>query len=219
MTDTHHTAPDDVLMGYATGTLSQAFDLVLATHVSLSDDARARLETFEALGGAVLCDLDAEDLDRAAPAPDSLQQTLAKIDGAAPAPRPTSHATGLFPTPLQDAVGGDETAVSWRAVGGGVKQCVLHSDEGGIARLLLIPAGREMPVHSHHGSEMTLVLQGAYRDEGGRFARGDLEVADTEITHQPIAEPGEDCICLVATDAKLRFRSLLPRLAQPFIGI
>jgi putative transcriptional regulator len=219
MTDTHHTAPDDVLMGYATGTLAKAFDLVLATHVSLSDDARARLETFEALGGAVLCDLDAGDLAQAAPAEDSLQQTLEKIGGAAPLARRAVPAQGIFPTPLQDAVGGDASAVTWRPLGGGVKQCVLHSDDGGVARLLLIPAGREMPVHSHHGAEMTLVLQGAYCDEGGRFARGDLEVADTEITHQPIAEPGEDCICLVATNAKLRFRSLLPRLAQPFIGI
>lgn len=221
MTDTHHSAPDDVLMGYATGTLAKAFDLVLATHVSLSDDARARLETFEALGGAVLDDMDAEDLESASVNEVSFEQTMAKILGTLPPEPKTPAATNkaTFPTPLQNVVGGDEDAVQWRSLAGGVKQCVLHSDDGGTARLLLIPAGRAMPVHSHNGAEMTLVLKGAFRDEGGVFARGDLEVADTQVTHQPIADPGEDCICLVATDAKLKFQSLLPRLAQPFIGI
>jgi putative transcriptional regulator len=96
---------------------------------------------------------------------------------------------------------------------------VLYSDENGTARLLKIPAGRSMPEHSHNGTEMTLVLKGAFRDEDGVFARGDIEVADTNVSHQPVAEPGEDCICLVATDARLKFQGLLPRIAQPFLGI
>lgn len=216
MTDTTHSVPDDMLMGYASGSLAKAFDLVLATHVSLNDDARARLETFEALGGAILCDMDIDDM--ADVGEDSLAQTMAKIRGSAPIERPEPSA-GLFPTPLQTMVGGDAEAVRWRSIGGGVKQCVLHSDEDGTARLLSIPAGRAMPAHSHHGTEMTLVLQGAYRDEDGVFARGDLELADTDTNHQPIAEPGEDCICLVATNAKLKFQGLLPRIAQPFLGI
>ncbi|GAB5449431.1 ChrR family anti-sigma-E factor [Gymnodinialimonas sp.] len=213
MTDTHHSVPDDMLMGYASGSLAKAFDLVLATHVSLSDDARARLETFEALGGAVLCSMDTAEV-----AEDSLEQTLAKIRGSAPIERP-APSVGTFPAPLQAMVGGDEDAVRWRSVGRGVKQCILHSDEGGTARLLLIPAGKAMPAHSHHGTEMTLVLKGAFRDEDGVFARGDLELADADTNHQPVAEPGEDCICLVATNAKLKFQGLLPRIAQPFVGI
>lgn len=200
-------------MGYATGALPMAFDLVVATHVSLSDDARARLETFEALGGVVL-----EDLDQVAISEDSLEQTLAKISGASPSERPIV-VPGTFPTPLQNAVGGDEDAVRWRYVGRGVKQCVLHSDDTGTVRLLKIPAGRSMPAHSHNGTEMTLVLKGAFRDDDGVFARGDIEVADTDVSHSPVAEPGDDCICLVATDARLKFQGLLPRIAQPFLGI
>lgn len=213
MTDTQHPLPDAVLMGYATGTLTQAFDIVVATHVSLSDDSRARLESLEAIGGAVL--------DRIAPAEidaDSLQRVMGRIDGQAPVARRAS-AAGTFPAPLRALVGGDEDAVRWRSLGGGVRHCVLHSDEGGTARLLKIPAGRAMPAHSHNGTEMSLVLKGAYRDEDGIFARGDIEVADASTSHRPVAEPGEDCICLVATDARLKFQGLLPRIAQPFLGI
>jgi putative transcriptional regulator len=209
----HHIS-DDLLMGYAAGALPQAFDLVVATHVSLSDDARARLAGFEELGGVVLSDMEEAEL-----AEDSLEQTLARISGTPVREKPEAPSNGVFPEPLRKVVGGDETAVKWRSLGTGAKQCVLHNDDGVSARLLYIPAGQAMPEHGHRGMELTLVLKGAYRDETDRFARGDVEFADQDMDHTPIAEEGEDCICLVATDQRLKFKGLLPRIAQPFFGI
>jgi putative transcriptional regulator len=209
-----HQISDDLLMGYAAGALPSAFDLVVATHVSLSDDARARLAGFEELGGVVLSDIEEAEI-----AEDSLERTLARIAGGPgrePAPRPSR---GIFPEPLRKVVGGDEEAVAWRNLGMGTKQCVLESEDGASARLLYIPAGQAMPEHGHRGMELTLVLKGAYRDESDRFARGDIEFADEETHHTPVAEGDEDCICLVATDSRLRFKGWLPRIAQPFIGI
>lgn len=210
---THH-IPDDLLMGYAAGALPQAFDLVVASHVSLSDDARARLAGFEALGGAVLADMDEADL-----AHDSLERTLARIAGEPQQPRPVRPQSGIFPEPLRKIVGGDEDAVEWRKLAMGTKQCILHSEDGASARLLYIPAGQAMPEHGHRGMELTLVLKGAYRDEADRFGRGDIEFADDDTDHTPVAEQGEDCICLIATESRLRFKGLLPRIAQPFLGI
>ena len=40
---------DDLLMGYASGILPEAFSLVVATHISLCDECRARLASFEAI--------------------------------------------------------------------------------------------------------------------------------------------------------------------------
>jgi putative transcriptional regulator len=76
-----------------------------------------------------------------------------------------------------------------------------------------------VPDHGHGGLELTCVLQGAFRDEDMRFARGDIEVATEEVDHTPIADISEDCICLAVTDAPLKFKGWLPRLAQPFLGI
>ena len=76
-----------------------------------------------------------------------------------------------------------------------------------------------MPDHGHRGLELTLVLQGAFQDEDGYFARGDIEIASEEISHVPVADISEDCICLAVTDAPLKFKGLIPRLAQPFLGI
>jgi putative transcriptional regulator len=87
------------------------------------------------------------------------------------------------------------------------------------ARLLYIPASSKVPDHGHRGLELTLVLAGSFYDEGAWFRRGDVEEADATVEHQPVAGPEEACICLAVTDAPLRFRSLIPRLAQPFLGI
>jgi len=76
-----------------------------------------------------------------------------------------------------------------------------------------------VPDHGHRGTELTLVLQGAFVDATDRFAAGDIEVANEDLNHTPVAEQGMDCICLAATDAPLQFKGLLPRLAQRFIGI
>ena len=64
-----------------------------------------------------------------------------------------------------------------------------------------------------------MVLRGSFTDDGQRFGVGDVETADSDLEHQPVAEPGEDCICLAVTDARLRFRGVFARLVQPFIGI
>jgi putative transcriptional regulator len=46
-----------------------------------------------------------------------------------------------------------------------------------------------------------------------------VECADEAVEHTPIAEAGEDCICLAVTDAPLKFRRLLHKVAQPFLRI
>jgi putative transcriptional regulator len=214
----HH--PSDAhLMAHAAGVLPEAFGLVVATHVSLCDECRARLGSFEALGGAVL-----EDCDAAPMSDDSLSATLALIDAApglrfAEKPVPRNHSRTGLPQPLRDYVRGDLDQVRWRPVGMGVRQALLPTQGGARVRLLHIPAGQAVPDHGHKGLEMTLVLRGAFRDQTDRFGPGDVEVAGDGFEHTPVAEAGEDCICLAATEAPLRFNALLPRLAQPFLRI
>lgn len=216
MNSIKHHLTDALLMGYSAGTLPEAFNLVVATHISLCDECRARMHEFDAVGGAMIEEMGEVALDDGA-----LAATMALI-AAAPRVegrrRPEPEA-GVFPKPLRDYVNGDLDAVKWRRIGGGVSQAVLRTSKDATVRLLKIPAGVAVPDHGHRGTELTLVLQGAFRDATDRFAAGDIEVADEEMVHTPIAEPGLDCICLAATDAPLRFNSLIPRIAQPFLGI
>lgn len=216
---THHIAhhlTDPLLMAYSAGSLPEAFNLTVATHISMCDDCRARLGAFDSVGGALMMQGAAADM-----APGSMAATLAAAKstpvGTMRAARPAT--VGSLPAPLAGYVGGDIDAIKWRAVGMGVRQAVLPTSGPATARLLHIRAGAAVPDHGHRGTELTLVLQGAFLDEAERFGRGDIEVANEDLHHTPIAEDGEDCICLAATDAPLRFRSWVPRLAQPFLRI
>ncbi len=211
MTIKHHLS-DPLLMGYAAGTLPEAFSLVVATHVSLCDECRARLEAFEAVGGAVL------ESETAAMSEASLDACLARLATPVKAPRRAAR-TGLFPAPLADYIGGDLEKVRWKPLGMGVRQAILPTSRAASARLLYIPAGQGVPDHGHRGMELTLVLQGAFRDDKAHFGPGDVEIATEEDEHTPVAEAGADCICLAATDAPLRFMGLVPRLLQPIFRI
>jgi putative transcriptional regulator len=214
MTIRHHLS-EQLLTGYAAGQLPEAFNLIVATHVSLCDECRARLSALEVVGGAML-----EEIEEIAMGEAALEAALARIDGLPQATRRAPlKAAGILPAPLADYIGGDLSAVRWQRVGGGVKQAILPTGKDASARLLYIPAGVAVPDHGHKGTELTLVLQGAFADQNDRFGRGDIEIADEDVEHTPVALDGEACICLAVTDAPLRFRGLVPRLAQPLFRI
>ena len=212
----HHHLNDAVLMAYSAGTLPEAFNLIVAAHLSLCDTCRAQAESFDALGGEVL-DREYDTGISAA----SYASTLDLIEGGEVTPTQPKQAVkaGVLPKPIQDYVGGDLEAVRWKPIGMGVKQAILPTSKEASARLLLIPAGVAMPDHGHHGTEMTLVLKGAFQDDDGYFARGDIEIADSDIHHTPVADIHEDCVCLAVADAPLQFDRLLPRIAQRFLRI
>ncbi len=206
-----HHAPDEMLAAYAAGSLPQPFSLVVASHVSLCAHCRVALEAHWSAGGAVL-----ETVGKAALSDSLKSDTLARLD-APVSHDPVYRRSGIFPGPVMEALKGSPPR--WKTLGAGVRQDILMDDERGSVRLLYIPSGQAVPDHGHNGLELTLVLQGSFTDETGRFGVGDLEVADESLDHTPVAGQGEACICLAATDAPLRFRSFIPRLLQPFFRI
>ncbi|MCH2094987.1 MAG: ChrR family anti-sigma-E factor [Rhodobacteraceae bacterium] len=211
-----HHLTDDLLMGYATGTLPEAVNLAVATHISMCDECRAALDAYNAMGGSVVNGCEAVAMSSG-----SLNAALASIrTSQLETPSQSARVSDpVLPAPLIDYVGGGIDAVKWTPVGMGVKQAILPTSRAATARLLYIPSGVDVPDHGHRGIELTLVLQGAFRDEDDVFARGDIEIATEADEHTPVAEMGEDCICLAVTDAPLKFRGLLPRIAQPFLRI
>ena len=212
MTQIKHHLTNQLLIGYSAGMLPEAFNLVVATHLSMCDTCRVAAQAYEAIGGSIL------DTEAQAPLNEnSLASTLAIISKG---PIATKSAVNMdLPNPLGSYIGDNLRDIKWRSVGMGVRQAVLKTSKSATARLLFIPAGAAVPDHGHRGTELTLVLKGAFRDETALFSAGDVEVANEDLNHTPIAEIGEDCICLAATDAPLRFNSWIPRMAQPFLRI
>jgi putative transcriptional regulator len=77
-------------------------------------------------------------------------------------------------------------------------------------------AGAKLPQHSHEGMERVFVLQGAFRD-GERFEAGDLCETDCGA-HRPSVADDMDCLCLIATDNRLKFNGLAGVVA-PLFGV
>ena len=213
MTIKHHIS-DSLLMAYSAGQLPEAFNLVVATHLSMCDECRVALGAFDAVGGALV-----EGGDEAAVSDAALEATLAMIAAQKPVADARARKAGVFPAPLADYVGGDLDAVKWRSLGMGIRQAILPTAKGASVRLLHIPAGQAMPDHGHRGMELTLVLQGAFSDGVGRYNRGDVDTETEKTWHAPVAEAGLPCICLTATDAPLRFTGFIPRMLQPLFKI
>ena len=216
----HHIA-DDLLLAYAAGSLAEGWSLAVATHLSLCGQCRDRLALAEAAGGQLLETLaaepQAESWDQAG-SWDVLRARLATKTPSSAAAREPAAAT--LPRPLRDYIGGDLDAIRWTAIGtAGAQARLKTADRETQVRLLRIPAGKPVPEHGHRGRELTVVLTGAFTDGAQRFGHGDVEDADVEVEHIPTATPEADCICLAVTDAPLRFRSLLVRALQPFLGI
>ncbi|MEK9735276.1 MAG: ChrR family anti-sigma-E factor [Paracoccaceae bacterium] len=209
----HHVS-DDLLMAYATGNLAEGFSIAVATHVSICDHCRSTLESLNALGGALM-----EQDTNITVADCAFSKTLERINACQSVSQPEEKLKSDFPEPLSDYVGHSLVDIKWQPLGMGVKQAVLETSEDATARLLYIPAGAEMPDHSHRGLELTLVLEGAFADENDYFAKGDVEIADGSTNHTPVAMDGKPCICLAVTEAPLKFRKMFHRLIQPLIRI
>ncbi|OYW45094.1 MAG: transcriptional regulator, partial [Rhodobacterales bacterium 12-65-15] len=95
MTIRHHLT-DQLLLAYAAGQLPEAFNLVVATHVSLCDDCRAELASFETVGGALLSAFETVEMGDAA-----LEVALQRLEAVPQATqRAPLKAAGILPAPL-----------------------------------------------------------------------------------------------------------------------
>ena len=213
-----HVPNDEVLLEYAAGTLAEAPSLMVATHLALCPESRSRVGGMEAVGGAMLEEIVPSDLSA-----DILDSLLARLDEPGPAltrPRHETVSAPVLPQPLRDYLGCDLDGIQWNRRGMGVATAELPmAADGGHSFLLKVEAGRAMPQHTHEGEEWVMVLKGAFDDETGHYVRGDIAVSDDTVEHQPVAAPGEDCVCLVFTDGPLKLTGPFGRFLNPFVKI
>ncbi len=218
MTVNHH--PDiTTLMAFSAGTLDEPYAAGIATHLAMSEGGRESLRHINTIGGALL---NAEPTaEMAKGSLDRLMDALGDDDRIDVTPHDERQSDDAVPLPLQRYLPKGLDGVRWKWTGPGVATADLAWGSDGRSRLMLlrVGAGRPVPEHGHGGQELTLILSGAYRDRFGVFAKGDIADHDEDVEHQPIAEPGDDCICLVADDAKLTFRGRLMRALQPLFGL
>ena len=222
----HHLDPA-TLVSYAAGSLPEALAVVAATHLGICPHCRAQLRDADNVGGQLL----EQQIPDQAEASRLARMRLTMLDRlddpalAAPSPVPSREATTTtvdpdrLPEPLHPYFGSSYRALRWRWVAPGVRFLRAAGTRGATLIMLKIAPGKSMPVHSHGGSEITQILQGAYDDALGHFGTGDIADLDSETEHQPVTSPGVPCICVAALDAPLHFPGWLARTMQPLVGL
>mgnify|MGYP006100905017 CR=1 FL=1 len=217
----NHHPNEALLLDYASGSLSETWGLVIATHLALCPNCRNTVSHWEAFGGGILHSIEPISINL-----ELIDTVMARIEEpeilseTSTCDNMAVLGSQTFPQPLRNYIGRDHSKLEWKRLGFGAYQFPIPVKEDGVtARLLKIPAGKPVPEHSHCGKELTLVLSGAYKDSTGTYNRGDFQEADDSLEHQPQAADSEDCICLAVTDAPLRFKSLTVKMLQPILGI
>lgn len=217
---THEDATiDGLLMRYAAGNLSPAPALVVACHLAMSPTNRRLAHGLESIGGMLVDDAPIAPLSAGL-----FERTVAKLDQSVK--RPDRMALGpnqaandksmAMPAPLaRRSIG------RWKWLGPGMHYARVEMPEDPEHNLVLlrVPPGRNMPEHSHSGEEVTLVLKGAFHDDGGRYGVGDLILEDQKTSHAPRVDADGECICLAAIEGPMRIKGVIGRLIQPFIGL
>ena len=212
----HHHPDSSSLISYAAGSLPDSQALVVASHLISCKQCQKTVADAEQLGCVLLNEQSVKPM--AESARDDILSLLDSVEPEIPEPAFRGNPEAEIPLPLQPMLGKHFDDLHWKTMAPGMKQFMMSCGEGTL-RLLKISPGVCMPVHGHTGSELTIVLKGSYSDELGRFRAGDVADLDPEIQHQPVVDGSEECICLIATDAPLKFVGLVPRLLQPFFRI
>jgi putative transcriptional regulator len=201
----HHPSPD-ILAAYASGALDAGFALVVGAHAESCPACRAHVAAYEASSGAALAQLPEADV-----AADALSRAMARLDEVAPAPARVDARPLLERLPLKRK--------RWAAPGVWVAAVdTPHAPENRVY-LLSVRAGGLTARHEHTGAEFCTVLKGAYRDELGVFAAGDFAAAYGDFNHQPVVHGDETCVCLFATEGRLKAQGMLGRLAFAFADV
>jgi putative transcriptional regulator len=209
-----HTAPDELLLDWATGALPAGPALAVALHVALDPLARRSAGRLGDVGGALLEAETEAALDERA-----LERALARLDGVGVEPAasraPSRPEFEWAPPALLPHLA---SGVHWRHAFGGFDEIRLSlpGDDHRVSLLRLAP-GRGLPMHRHVGAEFTVVLQGGYTDATGNYGVGDFAVGPGPEQHEPIADAGPPCIALIVLEQPIVLTGRWGRWLNPLV--
>ncbi|MBH0239759.1 ChrR family anti-sigma-E factor [Methylobrevis albus] len=210
---------DALFAGYALGTLPLPLQLLVDAHLEISTRNRGFVADLEAMAGRTLESAEPaglSDRDRRLAAIFNLGEDDAPIAPTMSEPEVESERPRM-PAAIRRFLGGDSDPSRWKKVLPGFRELKLGEFDGCRTSLMWIRAGQAMPVHTHEGAEVTLVLEGGFADGIGHYEAGDIAIADDTVDHRPVADADGDCICLAITDAPLRLTGPIGRLFNPLI--
>ena len=207
--------PDELLLGYANGTLEEAEALLVAVHASLCPRCAAKVDAFERMGGALLAAESEVDVST-----DLLARTLAQLDTLKPVVAEPQIRDRVLPAALA-RITGPFDQIRWKKWMPYALTLELPISLGGVpVRLRRFLPGTGIPMHTHTATEYDLILTGGVTDlrDGRHFARGDVSVNDENDVHRLVIDEGEECVAFSVHGARVKPLGLWARLVYAYTG-
>ena len=210
----------ELLNQFVQGELAAGKSIVVSAHMELCESCSAKAKELQALAVSSWVDpssamqsdqtSEADYVNMVAGIVTSSQIKSAPIEDLVEVDIDVLDHSIKLPKVLAKAV---LQGLKWKKVAGGISEAQLFIDNETQCEFIYMAPGGKVPVHTHQGSESTLVLDGSFEDELGEYKTSDFIIRDAQHNHQPRSKEG--CLCFSVLDSPLQFTEGLARLMNP----
>ena len=209
---------DALLLDYATGALSRPLEILVETHLAMNEKSCRSVRMLMQLGGILLEDSEPVSLSESA-----LQDVMAQLsqfdnmsDEFFSKVRSRDE---WLPKPIASYVPDAKCKQSWRRAGIGILETdVDFGENSGKAKIYRIAPGTAVPIHTHTGAEVTLVLTGGFSDETGSYGPGDISIQEAGGEHQPVADDDGECVVFAVNEGKIKLTGPIGRMLNLLVN-
>ena len=182
---------NELIFGYSSGNFGEAKSLFTSMYLYLNSFAAKKASIFDNMLAQNFSELEGIE-------PKKLKYTdCIKNDNS-------KKQNINLDSPLNSIIG-DLNNIDWKNVYKGFKEFKVPVNDNDSVKLIKMDPGTSVPLHSHNGKEYILVLDGSFCDEYGEYKKGDMQINDQQIKHNPTACDSSGCICLSITENDVVF--------------
>lgn len=207
---------NDQLIEFASGSISSALSIAVATHLHYCKACQAQVRLAESAASALFDHQTPQttvslDFDSLMSKLDSEQVVQQEVNPVKAEPK-------RFPTVVEKLINGEVENLNWASPMKNLHTTRLMQDENNmIVGLHHMNAGGRVPQHTHRGSEISVVIEGGFSDELGTYAAGDFVHLDGKHNHSPLAHADGDCWLLTIVEAPVKLTGPFGWIINPFL--
>ncbi len=183
---------NELIFGYSSGNLGEAKSLFTSMYLYLNSIAAKKASIFDNMLAENLNEIKGIGLKNL------------KFSDCINNSKITNQVVKTSNSPLSK-ITGELDKINWKSVFKGFKEFTIPVNDNDSLKLIKMDPGTSVPLHSHNGREYILVLDGSFCDEYGEYHKGDMQINDQKIKHNPTACDNNGCICLSITENDVVF--------------
>lgn len=183
---------NELIFGYSSGNLGEAKSLFTSMYLYLNSIAAKKASVFDNMLALNFNDLE------------GVQPKKLKYTDCITPPVLIKKNKNSSNNPLSRLIG-NLNDIDWKTLYKGFKEFNIPVNDNDSVKLIKMDPGTSVPLHSHNGKEYILVLNGSFCDEYGEYNKGDMQINDQQIKHNPTACNSDGCICLSITENDVVF--------------